>query len=167
MPSSDWAPTVSGVGALLRSRTKQAITGAELGTFTNADENGAGFTRPTADEVTVLLDQATGDVVSDVGADLPTVFWDRARFLVELGTALLIELTYFPEQVGSGKSTYAQLLALYTDRLKKLQTAVADYTDPNALPGEEGSGDGAEPGMFARFCFPVDRGGLVTWRTRW
>lgn len=168
MPSSDWAPTVAGVGALLRSRTKQAVTGVELGYFANPDENGQGSTRPTADEVTNLIDQATGDVVDVVGADIPAPFWDRARFLVQLGAALLVELTYFPEQVANNRSTYPQLLALYTDRLKKLQTAVADYVDPNAPEGGEGSaGNGAEPGMYAQFGFPVDAGGMVGWRTRW
>lgn len=140
MATEDWAPTVADVGAVLRARTKDDA-GNELGTFTEA-------TRPTGAEVEHLIAGAGSDVASiagDVVGDNET--WtdaaplrDRARDLTALGTALVVELSYFPEQVATGRSPYAQLKTLYDERATRFAKALAAAGDPDV---QDGDGAGA------------------------
>lgn len=118
MPISDWAPAVADVGAVLRARTKDT-NGNELGTFTPN-------TRPTDAQVTSLIDTAAGDLASVVGSDLPEVTWPLAGSVTSIGAAMLVELSYFPEQVATGRSPYDQLAALYEQRLGRLKGAVIE-----------------------------------------
>jgi len=110
-----WAPTVADVGALLRARTKDS-SGNELGTFT-AD------TRPTDTEVTELIAQAVDDVVGAIGQSptIPPDTYDNAAKVAAVGAAMLVELSFFPEQVATGRSPYAQLQTLYNTRLERLK----------------------------------------------
>lgn len=113
-----WAPTVADVGALLHARTKDS-SGNELGTFT-------ANTRPTDTQVSELIDQAVDDVITAIGQSLtisPDTY-DTASKVAALGAAMLVELSFFPEQVGSGRSPYAQMLALYNTRLERLKLLV-------------------------------------------
>lgn len=121
MPVEDWAPTVAAVGAILRSRTKDNA-GNELGTFTDQ-------TRPTGEEVGELIGTATNDVAAEVGADIVSARRPYAASVAALGTALQVELTYFPEQVALGRSPYAELKKLYDERLKRLKTMVEGGVD--------------------------------------
>jgi hypothetical protein len=90
-----YTPTTTDVARLLRARTKDA-TGVELGDW-------SAETRPTDTEVADLIDQATGPVLAELGrledpAD-PERYADllpAARFLVTLGTACLVEKSYYP-----------------------------------------------------------------------
>jgi hypothetical protein len=113
---TEWSPEVADVGALLRARTKDSM-GNELGTFTDD-------TRPTGTQVEVLIGQATDDVATEVANEIPEPLWDMASSVVVVGTALLIELTYFPEAVATGRSPYTEMSKLYADRLGRLRTAV-------------------------------------------
>lgn len=123
----NWAPAVDAVGALLRARTKDRA-GNEVGTF-NAD------TRPTGEEVEALIDQAQEDIVAVLGTeDVPERWQLTARSVTVLGTALLVEIGYFPEQVNTGRSPYPQIKELYDDRLKRLVTGVAESI---VVPGDE------------------------------
>jgi hypothetical protein len=128
VPTADWALTLRDVGARLRSRTLDSHM-TEQGTFT-AD------TRPTATQVNDLMPQALGDVAVATGSDLPSKYWEAARSVAALRTALLIELTYYPEQINTGRSPYAQLKELYDDALKALVKAVADEQE---VPGGDTS----------------------------
>lgn len=67
-----------------------------------------------------LVVTATNDVAAAVGADIPEAWWPMAESVTSYRAAMLIELSYFPEQVASGRSPYEQLKALYTDALKNL-----------------------------------------------
>lgn len=147
MPSSDWEAQISDIGSILRARTKD-VNGKELGTFT-AD------TRPTGEEVTNLILTATGDIVDEHGANLPPDLWPQARRLSALGTAMLVELSYFPEQVATGRSPYEQLKALYDAAWERLAENLADE-DPEDEIGEA---------HLPRFGFPENRGGVVDWST--
>jgi hypothetical protein len=100
-----YTPTTTDVARLLRARTKDS-NGVELGDW--SDE-----TRPTETEVADLIDQATGPVLAELGRledpDDPERYADllpAARFLVALGTACLIEKSYYPEQINSDRSAY-------------------------------------------------------------
>lgn len=148
MPSTDWAPAVAAVGARLRSRTKDR-DGNELGTFTDT-------TRPTGDEVERLIAEEAGNVADVVGDDLDIKFWERAAAVTVLGTAAAVELTYFPEQVATGRSPYDQLKTLYTERLGNLKTAVE--AGGGDTPGE-GDATALPQGYFPDVP-------LVDWRTQ-
>lgn len=116
MPTSDWMPVVADVGNRLRARTKDT-NGNEVGTFT-AD------TRPTDQQCQALVLRATADVAMRVGAELPSAVWDDARSVASVRAAMLVEMSYFPEQIGTANSPYAQLKALYDDDIKSLILAV-------------------------------------------
>jgi phage gpG-like protein len=119
----DWAPSVDDVGAVLRARTKDE-NGNELGTFTDA-------TRPTAVQVNPLIDTATADILAEVGT-VPDKVQDNARRVAAIGAALLVELTFFPEQIGTGRSPYTQLKEWYDDKLKRLVAQVTELQDGGA-----------------------------------
>lgn len=116
MPTSDWPTGVPAVGSILRARTRDT-QGNELGTFTPD-------TRPTADQVLSLINTATGDLAAAVGADLDESLWAQAAVVASYKAAMLVELSYFPEQVATGRSPYEQLRALYLEALAALTSAV-------------------------------------------
>jgi hypothetical protein len=133
---------VAGVGALLRARTVVYGTGGdELGTFS---EN----TRPTYDEVLELADIAARDIDTEIGPDVvafprPEIVKPLADSLLKLRTAMLVELSYFPEQVATGRSAYAQYERMYDRRL------------PALIKAAEQTGAGDEPGSVDDALMPV------------
>lgn len=139
MPTSDYTPTLVPVGALLRTRTRDT-NGNELGTFT-------ANTRPTDGQVTELINTAVGDLSTAVGSDLAPEFHSSARAAAAYRAAMLVEISYFPEQVAAGRSPFEQLRQLWLDALKALRIAVEEAgTD---IPGTEGS----DP--RSAYAFPV------------
>lgn len=110
-------PTLAEVGSLLRTRTRNS-GGTELGTFTDD-------TRPTGSEVQNLIFSSVSEVQDSIGtADVPPQVEQAVKNTIILYTAMQIELTYFPEQVGSGKSPYNEYKGLYDERLPRLVKAV-------------------------------------------
>lgn len=146
-------PAISDVGALLRARTTDT-NGNELGTFTDA-------TRPTAQQAEDMIGNAARDVAIKIGNDIPDNLVPAAQSLVTLKAAMYIELSYFPEQVATGRSPYEQYKALYDETLPSLIEAVQNE---EAAAGDE---DSTLTGGFAKFNFPVNRGGLIGWSSRW
>lgn len=125
-------PTIRDVGVLLRSRTKTE-GGQTLGTFTSA-------TMPTSSDVRDLIRQAANRVGGKVGYTVPNSQLENARSTVALGTALLIELGYFSEQVATNRSPYSQLKTLYDDQLKDLVEAVGEAQVGEQVDAGLGSG---------------------------
>jgi hypothetical protein len=115
MPTADYTPAVADVAALLPARTtRRGSGGAELGTF---DET----TRPTAAQVETLIAQAVKQLAGRIGPDLPSAETkDSAEWLASLFAAMLVETTYFPEQVRQQQSSYPQLKDLYDEGLEGL-----------------------------------------------
>lgn len=144
MPTSDYTPDVASVGALLRARTRDT-NGSEIGTFTEQ-------TRPTGDQVQSLIRTAVSDLSSAVGSDLAAEYHAAAQTLAAYRAAALIELAFFPEQVATGRSPYAQLLELYNTALASLRLAVEDAGGD--VPGQPGGEGGAVPDAPA-YAFPV------------
>lgn len=137
MPIAEFAPSAAVVGAILRTRTKDTNSN-EIGTFNET-------TRPSGVQVASLILQGAGDLALAVGSsDLPQVLWDHARAVSAYRVACLIELTYFPEQVATGRSPYVQLKELYDESLKGLVAAyaadVAERLSPEVPPGEAAYG---------------------------
>lgn len=127
MPTSDWPTSVDAVGTLLRARTRNT-QGVEVGTF---DED----TRPTEDQVLSLINTAVEDLASVVGTELGESLWSRAATVTTYKVAMLVELSYFPEQVSRGNSPYEQLRDLYTESLKNFLKAAAAEA-PGQAPGD-------------------------------
>lgn len=153
MPTSDWTPGVADVGAILRARTKDRSQN-EVGTFT--DE-----TRPTDVQVQVLIEQAVSDIVDVTGADIPPATFNSARRVASIGAAMAVELSYFPEQIGSGRSPYPQLEALYNGRLKSLVAAVE-------AAGGTTIGEGGTALLGPAYSFPMTGDPLIIGRrTAW
>lgn len=107
------SPTVAQVGAMLRARTRDS-EGVEQGTFTPD-------TRPTDAQVTELIAVAADIVTASVGA-IPVDSPCEAStwVVVALGTVCLIEKSYFPEQIETGRSAYEQYRQEYEAVLTQL-----------------------------------------------
>ena len=110
-------PTIDDVAALLRARTKD-LNGNELGTFTPD-------TRPTGTEVERLIDMAYAEVAGSVGSVVYDPCAKSATALVAVRAAMWVELSYFPEQVRSDRSVYAELATQWSDGLEALRACVA------------------------------------------
>jgi hypothetical protein len=158
-PVSGLRPSLESVGARLRARTKLPNTGGtEIGTFDHR-------TRPTGSEVEELIDDAVLEVVGKIGTPTPgSKLEERARGAISLYTAMLVELSYFPEQVQSNRSPYPMLEKLYESRIKSLIADAEQGSDDDG--GGGGEGDSGSPAN-AYWGFPDNVGGLVGWRTRW
>lgn len=142
MPVSDYTPDVAAVAAFIRARTKTQ-GGAEAGTFNPAAswENGSGEgTRPTAEGVATEIDNALGRISNIIGQDVPEAHRDAARRLAALRAAMLVELTYWPEQVNTGRSTYPQLKELFDEEWEDLLTSMGIATDEGGGAVTAGAG---------------------------
>jgi hypothetical protein len=158
-------PTVDDVAALLRART-QDNNDQEVGTF-NDD------TRPTGDEAQRMIDVSAGLIFGAVGdlSDLDCGDADLVRNSAQnlwiLLAAMLIELSYFPEQVRDNRSPYDQFKELFDVLVPYVTAAVQACQSgdeiPTPLPGDSGALSPAD----AAWSFMQDRGGLVGWMTRW
>lgn len=127
-----YKPSVAHVGALLRTRTVDD-DGNKLGTFTNDD------TEPTEDQAVEVIDEAVAEMESNVGTDIPVPLIRATRAVTSLLAAMNVELSYFPEQVGTDKSPYEALERRYNSALPRLIKALDDVQqggDPGAQDDE-------------------------------
>lgn len=143
MPTLLWVPTLDAVGSILRARTRDT-QGNEVGTF-NA------FTRPNDDQVDGLIITAARDVSAAVGIDLPEVLWEAGGIVASYRAAMLVELSYFPEQVATGRSPYEQLRALYEESLLSLLARVKG-DPPGVTPAP---GNPSAPPSPPSYDFPL------------
>lgn len=165
IPPDPYLPSVDDIGALLRART-QDNTDQEVGTFTPD-------TRPTDDQVTRLIAQAANVVFASTGPldDLACSGADKiiqaSNYLISLLAAMLVELSYYPEQVRSDRSAFQGYFDIFTGNLTGMPAlidAVAECKGGEIEPDQPGSADGYKKPVWA---FPVDEGGLIGWQTRW
>lgn len=122
-------PTADDVAVLERARTR--TDAGELGEFTSQ-------TRPTLAQVNGTIKQAGEHVAAILGPTVPVAAAGMARGLVSLFSAMLIELTYFPEQVNTNRSPYAQWRELFDLQLPHILSAVEEATEGDI---EAGTGD--------------------------
>lgn len=163
-------PTVMEVAVRLRARTKTR-GGKELGTFSDD-------TRPTASDVEELIDDALDEVLGKVQPIDPTLppgtaynapgsdYERRIRRAVGLYAAVLVELSYFPEQVRSGQSPVSTLQQLYDSRIRALIAEGETGRAEGMGVGGTGGGSGDAP-ADAAWSYPADGGGMVGWQSRW
>jgi hypothetical protein len=136
----DFLPSVGQVADYIRARTKDNL-GNEIGTFTNQ-------TRPTAQAVESIIQKAASDLALILDTDIPGEMNGQVADLIALGAALRVEISYFPEQVGTDKTAYAELKELYDDMLERVQIALAREQ------AELETGDEGASGHVA-FGFPI------------
>ena len=145
-----YLPTLADIGAIMRARTK-TVNGDEIGTFT--DE-----TRPTGEEVNRIILQAANDVTSTYDTDIPVAAYRWATQAITYRAAKLIEISYFPEQIATGRSPYPEYNALFDEALGWLATAIGRET------AEESGVEVLSPGMPYWTFPPPDV--LVGWGTK-
>ena len=119
------------------------MAGEEKGTFTE-------LTRPTEEQVNQMIAEALLEVSSIVGPDIPDAegedpdaLRNSASGVVSLLAAMTVESSFYPEQVGAGRSNYPALERRYERGLKKLEAAVAQAGGSTA--GEEGAQGSMRP----------------------
>jgi hypothetical protein len=109
-------PTSDDVAVLLRARTKD-LDGVEVGVF-NA------YTRPTDVEVARIIDLAYAEVTGRVGVYIGSACATSAKALVVIRAAAWTELSFWPEQVRSDRSVYAELAEQWTTGLENVIACV-------------------------------------------
>lgn len=130
IPENPWtSPTSDDVATLLRARTKD-LDGNEVGVFND-------YTRPTAAEVDRIIAMAYAEISALAGASIGDRCAGTARWLTTLRAAMWVELSYWPEQVRSDRSVYAELAEQWTTGLPQLRECIAgnlpdDGGDTNA-----------------------------------
>ena len=81
-------------------------------------------TRPTLPQVQEIIDMAVEQMTSAVGADVPLACQRGARGTCALLAAMLIELSYWPEQARSDRSAYHEYKDLYDKQIALVQECV-------------------------------------------
>lgn len=120
MPVADYKPNVAAVAGFIRARTRTR-GGTVAGTFNPAAATGSPTeTIPTAEGVEVEIQNALGKISGKLGPDVVVGYQDDARRITALYAAMLIELTYWPEQINTGRSTYPQLKELFDEDWEEL-----------------------------------------------
>lgn len=149
MPVSDYTPAVEDVASFIRARTKTQ-GGKEAGTFNPAaswDDGSGEGTRPTAEQVGIEIAQALPKIEGVVGADIPDApgsdpdaYRNAAKRVAALRTAAIIELSYWPEQVNTGRSTYPQLKEMLDEEYAQLLSdlGISTETGGGAVPASAG-----------------------------
>lgn len=132
-PDTEWpvpdpelvAPSVEDVAILLRTRTYTE------GVLEHADFSDD--TRPPADEVQRLIDQATPTVLAQLRPLFPESVYGQIGHLIALYTAVLIEGSFFREQVNESQ------VALYRDLFTAGVEGVNTTIDNEALAIGQGA----------------------------
>ena len=134
-----YRPTVAEIAAILRARTKDT-SGNEVGTFTDD-------TRPTNTEIESLITNSIYHVEAQAGGMVCSAdkLTDGAKVLTVLWTAMLVETSYFPEQVRADKSAWPEYKQMY-------DSILLWFRDANAacLEAEEG---GVIPGVSTTISY--------------
>jgi len=153
---------VEEVGAILRART-QDQNDQELGTFTSD-------TRPTDVEAERMIRQAGNVVYGATGSpdalvcDTADQLKEQIGYWISLLAAMLIELSYFPEQIGEERSAFEHYKELWDDDVSGfagLVEAAAECRAGEVVP------DDTDGYKSASWAFPIDAGGMVGWQTSW
>lgn len=163
LPPYPWAlPDVAAVGAILRART-QNDDDQEIGTFDAT-------TRPTDVEVEQLIRQAGNVVYGATGSpdallcDTADQLKEQIGYWISLLAAMLVELSYFPEQIEAERSAFQHYKELWDDDVSGfsgLVEAAAECRAGDVVPDDD---NGYKSGSWA---FPLDAGGMVGWQTQW
>ena len=108
-------PSTNDVASILRARTRDNNTGAQLGQFTDA-------TSVTDPQVQHMIQAAAADVAIRTGVEVEeaTTLDAAVRQAIVYRTGMLIELGW-PEQSGEDVTAYARLEAMYEQAIDGIQ----------------------------------------------
>lgn len=137
------------VARLIMSRTRDTF-GNVLGTFTDN-------TLPTADEVERIIGDATLSLSKQIGDTIPDALLDDASRVVAILAAMQIELSFYSDQVNTGRSIYPQLEAMLKTEITNLQRSISLFSE-----GETGVTN-TGPGSKASWGFPTPG---IDWDTK-
>jgi hypothetical protein len=133
----DWAPTLPRIAAIQRSRTRgtasrDAGIAGEQGTFTAT-------TRPTADAVRSLIAVACADLLAVTeGIEPCTAALDfAAGNAVAYRVAMLIELSYLPEQTNGDMTAYKAFKDLWEETSARVGGRILEQCPIPGTPGGE------------------------------
>jgi hypothetical protein len=113
-------------------------------------------TIPDEDEVAFLITDAKNDMESEFGTeicDAAEEAREQATSATALYAAMLVELTYFPEQVKTGQSPYPMLKELHDTRVARLRQEIEEQCGDVPGGGDEGAGGGSRKPDYA---YPKD-----------
>lgn len=153
-PSTEypWLPTVGEVALHVRARTRTR-GGAQVGTFTAE-------TAITSTEVQNLIVQAAERMGGKLGT-VPENLYDAASSTAAIMAAMFLELSYFPEQINSDRSSYRELKKLLDEDLTSLIEAMGSGGS-TAIDDQEAAAAAAN-GQSPYFYFEGFAVGNVLW----
>jgi len=140
-----YMPLVSEVAAQIMSRTKDKY-GVEVGTFTQD-------TRPSYNKVSDIIDQAADDVTTIIDTDIPEGAYSYVREAIAIRAAMIIERSYYSDQVDTGRSVYEHLR---DEWLRLIGTSEEPGSLVNAMERETDEAEFGEStgGNAPRYSFP-------------
>lgn len=129
-----FVPTLAQIGRVILSRTKGEF-GALRGTF-------ASDTTPNNIDASGCARDAARDMVPMIGEVIPVALIENAQRVCAIRAAMNIELSFYSDQVNTGRSVYPQLEKDLETQLCALQLAITlavdgDGTVVNAAPSTE------------------------------
>jgi hypothetical protein len=152
----DFKPTPSDVALHMRARLVDG-NGNRLDSFTED-------TTPTLKEIEEAIPKRAGRITSKIGTEIcegedpakRAALYADAKDLWALAVAIVAERSYYPEQVGSGRSPYDEMVAEFESGAKTLVEAVAEHCGGGG--GEDGPGASTGgSGALPRSSFPCAR----------
>jgi hypothetical protein len=136
---TDYTPTVEEIARLIPSRA--------AGRFTGGADPTPVF--PDAARVEAVIKDAVGLVAPTLGGDkLNEQFYDGARALIKLQSALILEPSAWPEQARPDKSAFEQWMELLNTRMEGMVQAIIRFRD------DEDDGPGSTQQVIASFPPP-------------
>lgn len=150
-------PSTAEVAKLVPTRTR----GDSMQDQDDFHEN----SRPTKEQVEALTVDAEAEVnnrLSSYSGAIPHKHHRKITYAMTLYAAMLVELTRYPEQIGTQRSAYDQIKKLYDEAMTQLEQALG------IIPEGADTGTGAVVSGYGepKYAFPEDRGGLVGWDTK-
>ncbi|MFZ1927387.1 MAG: hypothetical protein WAU42_14765 [Solirubrobacteraceae bacterium] len=123
MPATDYKPSIDEIGARIKARTLETVSGKRAGTF-NAN------TSPTAEEVGTFIDDALSEVGARVGQDLDQEYWAAAKYAAVMHVCSSIELSLYPDSTDEAASAYSAFKQRFDNAIEALNTAIKEI-EPN------------------------------------
>ena len=115
--------------------------------------------RRTLDQVTELIDLAVVDVAAVIGTEIGEKVVEAAASTTATLAAMKVELSYFPQQIGTDRSPYEVLERMYRRQIEALVPAVEQAADDETIGAAAGANAPA-------FSFP-DASSRIGLSTQW
>lgn len=128
-PIGAMRPSLEDLGSILRVRTVVPGSGGkEEGTFNTK-------TRPTAVEAEAIITNAVAQTLLSTGPDIPERFWEPAKTVILYMAAVLLELSFYKNEIDKGISAYPAYQQLYKDSLDGLINSISGTTAASPTQG--------------------------------